>query len=263
MEVSGGKQNIRIQENYNQLETYRQLGLLVEIYRFKNTHPSIKKASEFLFTFQTSEGDFRGIYGTQYSPNYSAGIIELLIKLGYDKDKLVEKCLKWLLSMRQSDGGWCVPIRSNNAKWNDVAYSNHILQPKRDKPSSHMITGVVLRAFAAHPVYRYTPEVKAAAKLLLSQFFQNDKYPDRRDKSYWTKFTFPFWFTDLLSSLDSIYKLAFTKEHPQIQKALDWFKVQQQNNGSWNLKLLKGAKIKDYNLWIDYLICKTIKEYLH
>lgn len=80
----GGKKEIRSQENYNQLETYRKLGILVEKYGFYKKHPSIKKAADFLFKFQTNEGDFRGIYGNQYTPNYSAAIMELLIKAGYE-----------------------------------------------------------------------------------------------------------------------------------------------------------------------------------
>ncbi|MFW9968724.1 MAG: hypothetical protein ACFFDF_00900 [Candidatus Odinarchaeota archaeon] len=88
------KKDLRTQENYNQLETYRQLGFLIEKYAFNNLHPAIRNASDYLFSFQTKEGDFRGIYGTQYSPNYSAGIMELLIKSGYDKDPRIEKGLK-------------------------------------------------------------------------------------------------------------------------------------------------------------------------
>lgn len=257
----GGKKDMRSQENYDQLETYRQLGFLIEIYGFNNTHASIKHAAEFLCSFQTDKGDFRGIYGNQYSPNYSAGILELLIKAGYQNDSRVEKGLKWLLSVRQDDGGWAVPIRTNNAKWQEVMNSKEPLQPNRVKPFSYMITGVVLRAFAIYPKYRKSAEIKLAGELLLSRFFENDKYPDRRDKSYWTKFTFPFWFTDLLSSLDSLFFIGFTKEHPKIEKAMEWFRSEQEDDGNWNLNLLKGAKVKDYNLWINYLICRTFKRY--
>jgi hypothetical protein len=259
----GGKKDIRSRENYNQLETYRQLGFLVELYRFNNTHPSIKKAAEFLFSFQTEEGDFRGIYGTQYSPNYSAGILELLIKSGYENDFHVKNCLKWLLSIRQDDGGWDLPIRTNNAKWLDAVNSNKVLKPITHKPFSYMVTGVVLRAFAAHSKYRENSEIKHAGELLMSKFFNRDNYRERGDKSYWTKFTYPFWFTDLISSLDSLFYLGFTKGNTQIKKALDWFKSEQQEDGSWNLKLLKGAQIKDYRLWINYLICRTLKRYFN
>jgi hypothetical protein len=257
------KEDIRTQENYAQLETYRQLGMLVELYDFTNNHDSIKKAADFLFTFQTREGDFRGIYGTQYTPNYTAGILELLIKAGYNKDNRIKAGLEWLLSVRQNDGGWAVPIRTNKAKWNDVVNSKVVLEPNRPKSFSYMVTGVVLRAFAAHSEYRKKSEIKSAGQLLLSKFFKKDNYPDRGDKSYWTKFTFPFWFTDLLSALDSLFFLGFTTKYPQIEDGLEWFKLAQESDGTWNLKLLKGAQIKDYKTWIYYLICKTFKRYYH
>ena len=76
------KEEIRTQDNYNQLETYRQLGFLIEKYGINKQHQVIQKAAEFLFSLQTNEGDFRGIYGNQYSSNYTAGIMELLIKTG-------------------------------------------------------------------------------------------------------------------------------------------------------------------------------------
>jgi hypothetical protein len=73
----GANLNIRSRANYDQLETYRLLGELVEKYGFGINHPAARKAAEFLFKFQTGEGDFRGIYGNQYTPNYTAGIMEL------------------------------------------------------------------------------------------------------------------------------------------------------------------------------------------
>ena len=247
------KKDIRTQENYNQLETYRQLGFLIEKYGFNRQHQAIQKAAEFLFSFQTEEGDFRGIYGNQYSPNYTAGIMELLIKAGYEKDSRIEKGFKWLLSVRQDDGGWAVPIRSNNAKWSDVENSDEVLQPNKKKPFSHMITGVVLRAFAAHPKFRSLEDAKIAGELLASRFFKLDKYPDRKAVDYWFRVSFPFWFTDIVSSLDTLSNLGFTPSHPQIEMALNTLRDRQLENGLWDLKLLK-TKDKDLPLWIIYLV---------
>jgi squalene cyclase len=92
-------------ENYNLLETYRQLGFLVEKYGFTIEHDAIKKAAEYILSCQTDEGDIRGFYGTQYNPNYTAAVTELLIKAGYGDDHRIKKILEWLLSMRQEDGG--------------------------------------------------------------------------------------------------------------------------------------------------------------
>lgn len=254
------KRDLRTQENYNQLETYRQLGFLLEKYGFNNQHQVIQKAAEFLLSFQTEEGDFRGVYGNQYSPNYSAGITELLIKAGYDKDPRIEKGLKWLLSVRQDDGGWAIPIRTHNAKWTDVLDSEVTLLPKKDKPFSHMTTGIVLRAFAAHCDYRNLKEIKLAGELLVSRFFKSDKYPDRKAVDYWFRVSFPFWWTDIVSSLDTLSNLNFSASHPQIELALKALRDRQLENGLWDLKLLK-TKDKDLPIWIALAVCRIFKKF--
>jgi hypothetical protein len=257
---ASSKKQLRTQENYNQIETFRQLGELIEKYGFTKRNINIKKAAKFLFSFQTDEGDIRGIYGNQYSPNYTAAIMELLIKSGYTEDPRIEKGFQWLLSCRQDDGGWAIPIRTSNAKWRDVLNSNLPLEPIRQKPFSHMVTGVVLRAFAAHPKYQKYKEAKIAGELLASRFFKPDKYPDRRAADYWTKVSFPFWFTDIISSLDTLYHLGFKSNNPQIKEGLNELRNQQLESGLWDLKLLR-TKDKDLPFWVALSVCRIFKNY--
>jgi hypothetical protein len=61
---------------------YKTMAELVEFYGLNKKHDTIRNAAEYLFSFQTKEGEFRGMYGNQYSPNYSASITEFLIKAG-------------------------------------------------------------------------------------------------------------------------------------------------------------------------------------
>lgn len=258
------KLDIRSQANYNLLETYRILGVLVEEYGFTREHLAIQKAADFLFGFQTAEGDFRGIFGNQYTPYYSAAIMELLIKAGYGTDMRLERGFRWLLGMRQDDGGWALPARTYGGKdsltWIEAMKKEEPIEPDRSKLFSHMVTGVVLRAFAAHPKYRKTSEAKAAGELLKSRFFKPDKYPDRRTADFWTKFSYPFWFTDLLSSLDPLSQLGFTSQDPDVNRALRWFLNRQQANGFWRLSLLKTGK-KDLSQWIALAICRVFKRF--
>ena len=247
-------------ENYNLLETYRQLGFLVEKYGFTKEHEAIKKAAEYIFSCQTDEGDIRGFYGTQYSPNYTGAITELLIKAGYGDDHRVKRILEWLLPMRQEDGGWAIAMRTNNAKYLDVVNSPIAFEPNRQKPFSHFVTGIVLRAFAAHSKYRNNEAVKVAGELLTSRFFKPDKYADRRGVEYWTKVSFPFWWTDIVSSLDSLSYLGFTPSHPQIKLALEILRDKQSESGMWDLKLLK-TKDQNLSLWINLAICRIYRRF--
>ncbi|MCL4246931.1 MAG: hypothetical protein KJ065_02140 [Anaerolineae bacterium] len=256
------KDHLRAQEDYDQIETYRVLGYLVEKYGFTRQHPAIEHAGAFLLAHQTGEGDIRGIYGQQYSPNYSAAIMELLIKAGCGDDPRIEHGFRWLLCMRQRDGGWASAIRTRGVKIDSDVMLGPTLTPDVDKPFSHLFTGVVLRAFAAHPGYRHCEEARQAGRLLASRFFEKDSsYPDRGTPDYWTRFTFPFWFTDLLSALDALSWLGFSATEPKIAEALDWFATHQDEDGVWRLKLLKMSGEPARDLWISLAICRVLRRF--
>jgi hypothetical protein len=238
------------------------LGLLVEKFGFLRTHPGLGRAAEFLFAHQTAEGDFRGIYGNQFTPNYTAGMMELLVKAGYSRNPRIEGGFQWLLSMRQSDGGWAIPLRTapgSAPKWTQVMRSE-LIQANRSRPSSHLVTGVVLRAFAAHDRYRRSEEARAAGRLLSRRFFRSDAYIDRKAPEFWEKVSFPFWFTDVVSALDSLSLLGFQVTNEGICGALDWLRERQADDGSFRLKLLRD---RDRNLsrWISLAICRVFKRF--
>jgi len=256
----GGRTHLRAAEDYNQIETFRTLGELVEKYGVDKRHPAIEKTAKYLFSCQTEEGDFRGIYGTQYTPNYSAAIMELLIKAGYGADSHIEKGFQWLLSVRQNDGAWAIPLRTAIAKFSSDNMKGDTVKPNRAKPFSHLVTGVVLRAFAVHDKHRTSKEARAAGELLASRFFKKDAYPDRQSIDFWLKFSYPFWFTDLLSSLDSLSLMEFSVDNPQIKRALDWFTERQRDDGAWELTLLRN-KDKDLSLWLSLAICRVFKRF--
>jgi hypothetical protein len=259
----GGNRRIRSTGDYDQIETYRQLGLLVEEFGLDRTHPAIGRAAQFLFGHQTEEGDFRGIYGRQYSPNYTAGIMELLVKAGFGEDRRIKGGFGWLLSIRQGDGGWAIPMRTvaaaTHRKWTDALQSKTIL-PDTSKPFSHLVTGVVLRAFAAHNRYRKSREAHAAGELVSRRIFRADSYIDRKAPEFWERVSFPFWFTDVVSILDSLSLLGFRAENQAIQNALRWLIDRQLDDGSFKLKLLRD---RDRNLkyWVCLAICRVLKRF--
>lgn len=252
------RESLRSKEDYNQLETYRILGQLVEKYGLNKNHPSIKKAANYFFSCQSEEGDVRGILGNQYLPYYTGGIMELLIKAGYGQDPHIAQGFNWLSSMKQNDGGWAFPIRTRNINLKEAFQIQEPVQPNRKKPFSHLVTGVVLRAFAAHHEHRKSEESKIAGELLISRFFKSDKYPDRKDKKFWGRVSFPFWFTDIVSALDSLQVLEFKKGHPGIEAALQWLKDKQRDDGLFDLKIVRGSD-KATPYWMCLAVCRLFK----
>lgn len=249
------------EKNFNQYQTFKNLGILIEKYGFDKTHPAIQKTAGYFFSVQTDEGDFRGIYDKQYTPNYTAAIAELLIKAGYAEDRPIKSIFEWLLTMRQRDGGWALPFRTK--RYNiDVTYSHPTtIQPDYSKPFSHMVTGVVLRAFAAHSQYRNAPEAKHAGRILMDSMFKNDNYADRGTSKYWLQFVFPFCYTDLISALDSLSLLGFPEKEPQIERALNWFVGQQQPTGLWDFNITAGRGKETSQLWLALAVCRIFKRF--
>ncbi len=194
------------------------------------------------------------MYGNQYSPNYSASITEFLIKAGYDGIR-IKKSLDWLLRMRQDDGGWAIPLRTRNREL-DALNESETIEPDKTKPFSHLVTGIVLRPFSLMTAYRR--KVEDAGMLLADRVFTRDKYSDRKGVEYWTKFTFPYHWTDILSTIDTLTLLGINN-HPKIYEITHWFEKHKQGNGIHEVSVMAGAKYKDVKYWITLQYLTVLK----
>jgi hypothetical protein len=247
------------------VDVFKTFRVLVERYAFTREHPVIPTLADFLFTCQAPEGDIRGFIGNQYATYYTGYILSLLIKAGYGDDPRVEKGMRWLLSVRQDDGGWTIPILTHKFDKNEMyrltSQNMPTVEPDRTRPFSHNWTDMVLRAFAAHPVYRKSKEAKTAGALLKSSFFQRDNYSSYQSPKYWMRFL--FWWPNLLTALDSLYYLGFTRDDYDIKKGLDWFTQNQQPDGLWKLESDKEIKAKDLQerQWLGLAVCRLFKRY--
>jgi len=249
------------QEDYDQIETYRNLGILVEKYGFTSNHPAVEAAASYLFSCQSREGDFRGIYGQQYSPNYTGGIMELLIKAGFQDDKPIQRGFEWLLSIRQDDGGWAIPIRTLGLNLQQMYSQDRPLLPDRSKPFSHLVTGVVVRAFASHPVWRNSEIARQTASMLAQRFFKPDDYIDRKNREYWERVSYPFWFTDIVSALDSLTLVGIQDNLPEVRGAIEWLGKKQTPDGNFDLRIVHGKDRHIIKYWITLAICRIFKRY--
>jgi hypothetical protein len=248
-------------ENYHILQTYRTLGILIEMFGMNQNHQAISRAADFIFSHQSEEGDIRGVFGSQYAPHYTAGLLELLIKAGYSQDPRVSKGFQWYEETRQEDGGWAWPLRTAKVSYQDAIEMEEPVKSDLSKPFSHALTGFVIRAYAAHPDYKNSPTAQAAGELLKSRFFQADKYTDRRGVEYWWKFQYPFWWGNLLTALDSLSELGFSAKDPDIRKGLEWFWENQLPTGFWPTGYGKGSRTDVNQAWVTLAVCRMLKRF--
>jgi hypothetical protein len=242
--------------DYDQLETYRQLGFLVQMFGLNKSHSDIARTAEYFFSKQSDKGDFRGIYAEQYSPNYTAAIAELLILAGYNNDSRIQKVFDWLSGVRQDDGGWALPLRTKGHNL-EVILNQGTIEQDKAKPFSHFVTGIVLRPYAIHPKYAQSQEARIAGELLATRFFQKDVYTDLKNPSSWETFSYPFWNTDLLSSLHILSKLGFTEDNPQIQDAVSWLLEKQTITGLLDVHR-NHDRYHDQDLWLTLALCRVL-----
>jgi len=257
------------EHHYSLVETFKQFRVLVERYELTREHPAARRAAEFLFSCQVENGDIRGMLGNQYATYYTGAILALLVEAGYGDDPRTEKAFEWLLSMRQDDGGWTIPLltRRFDGKTSRalVTHYSEPVEPDRSKPFSHNWTDMVLRAFAAHPRHRESREAEAAGTLLKSQFFRPDAYSSYGAASYWVRFL--FWWPNLLTALDSLSRMGFTKDDPDIRRGLEWFVDHQESDGLWKVTYVEGEKIsenernRERRLWVSLSICRIFKRF--
>jgi squalene-hopene cyclase-like protein len=264
---AGGAKHAAI--NYRLIETWCHFRFLVEQYGFTREHPNARKAAEYLFSCQTKDGDFRGMLANQYATYYTGAIMSLLIQTGYQDDPRIQRGFRWLLSMRQDDGGWTIPILTwkldRPTLYRVTSRYAPPIEPDRSKPFSHHWTGMVLRAFAAHSKYRKSPEARVAADLLKSRFFQPDSYGSYRAASTWIRFEYPFWWNNLVAALDSLSRCGLSKADPSIKGALDWLRDHQQVSGLWKVTYAKPQtptdKTRAMQPWISLAICRVLRRF--
>ena len=246
------------------IETLRNAFKLYD-YGCNGRNREIKKIGEFFFSTQSKEGDFRGAYPNEYAPNYHALSLEILCRFGMEENKNVEKGFKWLIKNRQDDGGWAIPYLTISETELKKRYNQNYdtklppIKAKKSKPYSHAVTGLVLMALTSSQNWINRKYTKIAAELVLKRFHKKDKYKERESAVYWKELSYPFWSTNILSSLDSLSKLDFSAEHKRVKNALEWLLKIQFPQGFWKAGY-KGAEIEDH-LWVTLSVLRVFKRF--
>jgi len=215
----GGAKFARALATMRGLERLTEFGLGV-------AHPAVKAAAELLLSSQAADGGIGDLTlgetpaarGKMVALHFHGWALSLLCRAGLDADPRVERGFRFLLAGRQADGGWA---------WRGVRTDSAA------RPSSHLVTGMALRAFAASPTRRSSREARRAAELLATRFLQPDRYPDRKAASYWEQISEPRFYTDVLDALDSATAVGLGKENSGVRTAEAYLRGRQNADGLW------------------------------
>jgi hypothetical protein len=192
----------------------------------RKAHPAISRAAELLLASQDDDGGIGDLAlgetpesrGKLPAVHFQGWALGVLCRVGYDDDPRVERGFRFLLANRQADGGWA---------WRGVRTDSAA------RPSSHLVTGMALRAFAASPTRRTSREARRAAELLATRFLQPDRYPDRKAASYWEQLGEPRFYTDVLDALDGVTAVGLGKENSGVRTAEAYVRGRQNADGLW------------------------------
>src|SRR5881394_2990748 len=210
------------------LSTLRALDRLADFgMRLEGTGPSpLRKVVDSLLESQATDGGIADLAladtpkgrGKTVALHFQGWAVSALCRAGFEGDPRVEKAFQYLLERRQDDGGWA---------WRGVRTDSAA------RPSSHLVTGMVLRAFASAAARRASREARRAAELLATRFLQPDRYEDRKAPSYWEILTEPRFYTDVLDALDTITAIGLGKENSGVRTAEAYLRSRQASDGLW------------------------------
>jgi hypothetical protein len=188
--------------------------------------PELKRCVDALLSSQEADGGVAAlalaetpkIKPKSVALHFQGWAVSALCRIGIEGDKRVETAFQYLLERRQDDGGWA---------WRGVRTDSAA------RPSSHLVTGMVLRAYASSGNRRSSREARRAAELLATRFLQPDRYPDRKAPSHWELLTEPRFYTDVLDALDTVTAIGLGKENSGVRTAEAYLRSRQSADGLW------------------------------
>jgi hypothetical protein len=192
----------------------------------RKTEAPVARAADLLLGSQDKEGGIGDLAlgetpesrAKTVAVHFQGWALSVLCRAGYDDDPRVERGFRYLLANRQADGGWA---------WRGVRTDSAA------RPSSHLVTGMALRAFATSPTRKTSREARRAAELLATRFLQPDRYPDRKAPSYWEQIGEPRFWTDVLDALDGVTAVGLGKENSGVRTAEAYVRGRQNPDGLW------------------------------
>ena len=136
-------------------------------------HPAVARAAELLFSSQAADGGIADLALGETPESRTRAVA-----IHFQGWALSTLCRDRLRHRRAHREGFSVsagePAGRRGWAWRGVRTDSAA------RPSSHLVTGMALRSFAASATRRSSREARRAAELLATRFLQPDRYPDRK-----------------------------------------------------------------------------------
>ena len=184
---------------------------------------AIRRACEYLFTFQRENGAFcrrrrvagKGlVWADDAGPCTQARIVRFLIQFGYGADARTRGGIAWLLSVQRDDGMW------------DCG------SPQR--PGCLRATHDVLRVAALDAETAAQPAIARGAARVCG-LLAAERLSRYHTGASWAVLAHPPFDMSLVSTLDALARLGYSAAQPEIAEARAYLLSRQLPDGAWPL----------------------------
>ena len=182
-------------------------------------------------------------------PHYNGFALRNLLRFGLEKNKRVQKLIRWLLSMQRPDGGWIVPYLQDvkylpeyrNMKMADfIKAIGAVDRPRLDLkkleqiPSCIWSTMGVVRGLIQSREWVHSKEVRRGADFFLDRFFKRNYHATfYQSEKNWTRLKYPTYFGSGLGGLDILSHIGYGPDDERMERPIRWLMSMRAKDGFW------------------------------
>ncbi|MDD3965542.1 MAG: prenyltransferase/squalene oxidase repeat-containing protein [Candidatus Neomarinimicrobiota bacterium] len=183
----------------------------LRFYHCSRNMTAIRKALALLVRYQREDGSF------PVSLAANVFIIEAILSYGIVNNPYMEKALRWLLTLQNSDKGWGNTEEGQSDIW---------------------LTCSILHAFSYNVKYTRNTKIRKGADFILSHLYESNKGGVIESKEAWEVLADSYFLKEsftggILAVLEMLARLNFNSADPRIREMLNWLKDRQLRSGLW------------------------------
>lgn len=227
----------------------RNLYMLTE-YSTSRSEGRIELVLKRILSWQAPEGYIPGPWtGAFPIPHYNGFALRNLLRFGLEKDKRVQRIIRWLLSIQRLDGGWTIPFLEDvrympeykNMKMAEFIQAiKSVDKSKFDSaqyeqiPSCIWTTMGVVRGLIQSRDWIHSEEVRRGANFFLDRFFKKNYHVTfYQSEKNWTRLKYPTYFGSGLGGLDILCYIGYGPDDERMERPIRWLMSMRAKDGFW------------------------------